>query len=294
MKGWGRFGFILTGLLLLIPLFGVAATGPEIGLSTTMIRPGDFLQIKVTAPHESLVRVVFTGSSKTLPEGDDETFYGLVAASYYTTPDVYPLGIEITKDQKVVTSLYQIQVIERKFPESRVTMNEEKRKTIMTKANEESDIKKTQEVRSKALLEAKPPLWSAPFIWPVKGTVTTDFGFIRYVNNIENGRHSGIDIGALSGTPVMACNNGIVVFSGNLYQTGFTIIIYHGLDLYTAYGHLSMLKAQADQRVVKGDTVGLVGSTGLSTGPHLHLTFRIGEIPVDPALFLEKEVGWEF
>jgi murein DD-endopeptidase MepM/ murein hydrolase activator NlpD len=292
MKGWGRLFF--SGLLLLIPLFGVTATEPEISLSTTIIRPGDFLQIKVKAPHESLVRVVFMGSSKTLIEGENETFFGLAAVSYFTTPDVYPLGIEITKERQVVTSLYQIQVVGCKFPESRVTMNEEKRKTIMTKANEESDTKKTQEVRSKALLEAKPPLWSAPFIWPVKGTVTTDFGFIRYVNNIDNGRHSGIDIAALSGTPVLAGNDGIVVFSGNLYQTGFTIIIYHGLDLYTTYGHLSMLKAQENQRVTKGDTIGLVGSTGLSTGPHLHLTFRVGEIPVDPYLFLENEVGWEF
>ncbi len=294
MKVRGRFSFILAGLLLLIPLFGVTAAEPEIVISTTTIRPGDFLQVKIKAPHESLVRAVFMGDSKTLPEGNEETFYGLIAASYYTAPDMYPLGIEITKDQKAVTALYQIQVIGRKFPESRVTMNETKRKTIMTTANQESDSRKTQEVRRKALLKAKLPLWKAPFIWPVKGKITTEFGFTRYINNIENGKHSGLDIAAPRGMPVMACNDGIVIFSGNLYQTGLTIIIYHGLDLYTSYCHLSMLKAQEDQKVVKGDTIGLVGSTGLSTGPHLHLTFRIGETAVDPKLFLEREIGWEF
>ncbi|MGE5558846.1 MAG: M23 family metallopeptidase [Bacillota bacterium] len=73
-----------------------------------------------------------------------------------------------------------------------------------------------------------------------------------------------------------------------------TVIIYHGLDVFTAYGHLSKIKAYENHFVHKGQIIGMVGASGLATGPHLHLTIRIGEIPVDPYLFLDREVDWNF
>lgn len=297
MKKWNRWlwlifsGLILINMFLQIPVLAE----PEIVVSTTSVRPGDFFQIKVQAAPESVVRVIFQGVSKTLHGSDHGIFMGLLAAYYFKEPDVYPLGVEITgPDQKMITALYEIQVIDRKFPESRIFMEEKKRKAILTSANQDSDTKKTQEARRKAIMEAKAPLWRGSFIWPFKATVTTEFGFTRYVNNIPNGRHSGIDIAAPQGTPVFATNDGQVVFAGNLYITGLTIIIYHGLDLYSSYGHLSAIKIQDGAQVTKGEVIGLVGSTGFSTGPHTHFTFRVGETSVDPNLFLDREVGWEF
>ncbi len=297
MKNQSHWLGLLFGVLILGGIFlpVAAAEEPEIALSATSVKPGDFFQIKVKAAPESTVRVIFQGASKVLQGSADRTFMGLMAASYLKDPDLYPLGVEITgQDQKVITALYQIQVTERKFPESRVFMAEKKRKSILTTPNQESDTRKTQEARKKAMLEAETPLWRGPFIWPSKGTITTEFGFTRYVNNVPNGRHSGIDIAAPQGTPVLATNDGRVVFAGNLYVTGLTVIIYHGLDLYSSYCHLSAIKIQDGSQVSKGEAIGLVGSTGLSTGPHLHLTFRVGETSVDPNLFLEREVGWEF
>jgi murein DD-endopeptidase MepM/ murein hydrolase activator NlpD len=297
MEKRNRWLYLILGGFILICLFlpVASATEPEIALSATSVRPGDFFRIKVQAAPESVVRVIFQGVSKTLPANAEGVHLGLLAATYYKGPDTYPLGVEITgKDQNVITALYQIEVTERKFPESRVVMEEKKRKTILTTSNQDSDAKKTEEARKKALREVKTPLWKGPFIWPFKGTITTEFGFIRYINNIENGRHSGIDIAAPEGTPVLAVNDGQVVFAGNLHLTGLTIIIYHGLDLYSSYGHLSAIKIQDGAQVAKGELIGLVGSTGLSTGPHTHFTFRIGEISVDPNLFLGREVGWDF
>ena len=285
------WGFIFVSIV----FNGIITAEPEIMVSSTSIRQGEFFQIKVQAAPESVVRVIFQGVTKTLQRSEDGTFMGLMAAYYFKEPDFYPLGVEITgQDQKVITALYQIEVGERKFPESRIFMEEKKRKTILTTSNQESDTKKVTEARKKAMLDAKAPLWNGPFIWPLTGTVTTEFGFTRFVNNIANGRHSGIDIAAPEGTRVLATNDGQVVFAGNLYLTGLTVIIYHGLDLYSSYGHLSALKVQDGTSVAKGDLIGLVGSTGLSTGPHTHFTIRIGETPVDPYLFLEKEVSWGF
>lgn len=288
---------LLFGMMIIVSISletGVLAE-PEILVSSTSIRQGDYFQIKVQAAPQSVVRVIFQGVSKTLQMSADGTFMGLLAAYYFNKPDTYPLGVEITgQDQKVITALYEIQVTERKFPESRIFMEEKKRKTILTTTNQESDTKKVQEARKKVMMEAKAPLWNGSFIWPHKGTVTTEFGYTRYVNNIANGRHSGIDIAAPQGTHVLATNDGHVVFAGNLHLTGWTIIIYHGLDLFSSYGHLSAIKIQEGATVAKGDLIGLVGSTGFSTGPHTHLTFRIGETPVDPYLFLGKELGWRF
>jgi murein DD-endopeptidase MepM/ murein hydrolase activator NlpD len=223
-----------------------------------------------------------------------DTFIGMVAASYYTEPGTYPLAMEIIQEQGNITAMYQIEVTERQFPEDRIRVPETTRKAILTDENQESDTRIAEGVRQKAQLEPALPLWREPFIWPLKGRLSTDFGLIRYVNNIENGRHSGLDIAAPSGTPVVAINDGQVVLAQKLYLTGLTVIVYHGLDVFSTYGHLSAFKVKEGDFVTKGNTVGLVGSTGLATGPHLHLTLRVGDIPVDPYLFLDKNPGWEF
>ena len=202
--------------------------------------------------------------------------------------------VKVTKDNQTYTKEYPIEVTKRDFPEDRVIISEQARKETLTTTHEEADSKKVAEVKQTAQIEPLPPLWDGKFIWPVRGKVTTEFGLIRYMNNIEEGRHSGIDIAASTGTPVLACNRGKVIFAGSLYLTGLTVIVHHGLDLYTSYCHLSKIAVNEGEQVNLGETIGQVGMTGLATGPHLHLTIRIGDICVDPYLFLEKEVSLNF
>ncbi|MCL6590623.1 MAG: M23 family metallopeptidase [Firmicutes bacterium] len=288
--------FVFFGVLSLIfgTLSGLRADESGIFLSTSTIRPGDLVQIKVKAPPEAKVRTIFLGVKKQLLFYSAGTFIGMLASSYYTKPGNYPLAVEIIQDQGNTTAMYQIEVTGRQFQESRIWVPEADRKTILTDENRESDTKAAQEARQKTQLEPVLPLWREPFIWPLKGRLTTGFGLIRYVNNIENGRHSGLDIAAPSGTPVAAINDGQVVLAQKLYLTGLTVVVYHGLDLFSTYGHLSAFKVKEGDFVSKGDIIGLVGATGLATGPHLHLTLRVGEIAVDPYLFLDKNPGWEF
>lgn len=274
--------------------FTLLADDSEILLSTSTIRPGDMVQIKVKAPPETKIRAIFLGVKKQLLFYGANTYIGMLAASYYTKPGTYPLAMEIIQEQGNTTAMYQIEVTERQFPEDRIKVPEATRKAILTDQNIESDTKTAQAVRQKAQIEPALPMWREPFIWPLKGRLTTDFGLIRYVNDIENGRHSGLDIAAPSGTPVAAINDGRVVLVQKLYQTGLTVIVYHGLDVYSTYGHLSAFKVKEGDLVTKGSVIGLVGATGLATGPHLHLTLRVGDVCVDPYLFLDKNPGWEF
>ena len=136
---------------------------------------------------------------------------------------------------------------------------------------------------ARAISEAK-KLWDGEFIRPASGRLTTDFAEIRYVNNkISSSRHSGIDIAAPTGTPVLATNNGKVTLAAHgLLSPGNTIVIDHGMGLFTSYHHLHTMNVKAGDLVRKGDLIGTVGSTGFSTGPHLHYSVSIYNTYVNP------------
>ncbi len=120
-------------------------------------------------------------------------------------------------------------------------------------------------------------LWDGQFIMPVEGKLTTDFAEIRYVNNeLTSSRHSGIDLAAPRGTDVKAPNNGKVTLAMNgLLSTGNTLVIDHGMGLFTSYYHLDSIAVKEGDIVEKGSVIGTVGSTGFSTGPHLHYAVSI-------------------
>ena len=267
---------------------------PEVWFSSEELRPGDFIQIKVKAPDDALVRVSFRESTRELWKTGQNEFIGFLPVSYYNTPGEYQVSVLVKTATDLQTKSFPIRLIERKFPESRVYVPETTRKEILSNANTQSDAKTTTNSRLEAVQSGILPLWEGAFIWPVKGRISTGFGRIRYVNDIDNGRHSGLDIVSPTGTPVLAVNRGRVVYAGNLHVTGLTVMLHHGLNLFTSYCHLSAIGVKQGDLIEKGSILGKVGSTGLSTGPHLHLTFKIDEVSIDPALFLERSVEWDF
>ena len=121
---------------------------------------------------------------------------------------------------------------------------------------------------------------AAGFIWPVNGTVVSGFGW-RW------GRmHEGIDIAAPSGAPIWAAAAGTVIHAGWLGGYGNLVVVDHGNGLATAYAHASAILVGVGQSVAQGETVSLVGSTGNSSGPHLHFEVRVNGSAVDPLLYL--------
>jgi murein DD-endopeptidase MepM/ murein hydrolase activator NlpD len=121
---------------------------------------------------------------------------------------------------------------------------------------------------------------SAGFIWPVDGTVVSGYGW-RW------GRmHEGIDIAASTGTPIWAAAAGSVIYAGWLGGYGNLVVVDHGNGLATAYAHASSILVSVGQSVSQGETVSLVGSTGNSSGPHLHFEVRVNGSAVDPLLYL--------
>jgi len=126
-----------------------------------------------------------------------------------------------------------------------------------------------------------------PSIWPVDGELEGGFGGRR---NPFGGRgfefHEGQDIDAEYGDPVIAAGNGRVTIAGRQRGYGNVVYIDHGAGLSTRYGHLSQINVAVGQSVTRGQKIGLVGSTGRSTGPHLHYEVRINNQPVDPKRYL--------
>ena len=121
---------------------------------------------------------------------------------------------------------------------------------------------------------------SSGFIWPASGPVTSPFGW-RW------GRmHEGIDIGASYGSPIRAAASGTVIYCGWESGYGNLTVIDHGGNLATAYGHQSSIAVTCGQQVTQGQVIGYVGSTGHSTGPHLHFEVRVNGSPVDPMGYL--------
>jgi murein DD-endopeptidase MepM/ murein hydrolase activator NlpD len=126
-----------------------------------------------------------------------------------------------------------------------------------------------------------------PSIWPVSGALESGLGGRR---NPFSGRgyeyHEGQDIDAEYGAPVQAAASGKVMIAGRQRGYGNVVYVDHGAGLSTRYGHLSQINVAVGQTVTRGQTVGLVGSTGRSTGPHLHYEVRINNQPVDPKRYL--------
>jgi murein DD-endopeptidase MepM/ murein hydrolase activator NlpD len=126
-------------------------------------------------------------------------------------------------------------------------------------------------------------LRSVPTVWPVRGPVTRGFAS---PGSATVPYHPGLDIAASTGTPVLAAGDGTVTFAGSDPEYGNLIILEHGLGLESRYGHNSRLSVQVGDRVTRGRPVALVGSTGNSTAPHLHLEIHKDGVPVDPLKYL--------
>jgi len=123
-----------------------------------------------------------------------------------------------------------------------------------------------------------------PFTWPTKGVITLEFAG----SSIYQPFHTGLDIAGTYGDPVTPFMEGVVTHVGSLnWGYGYHVIIDHGDNVTSVYGHLSSVKVSEGQSVQPGDIIGKQGSTGWSTGTHLHFETRVYGIPVNPRAFLE-------
>lgn len=153
----------------------------------------------------------------------------------------------------------------------------------ITSINKEITINLTQKEK-----DLKKYLLSLPTFWPASGRISDDFGYRMHPISFTRQFHTGIDIAAKYNTDVVAAGSGKVIFTGYNGGYGKTVIIDHGSNITTLYGHANNILVRKGQQVDQGSLIAKVGSTGNSTGPHLHFEIRVNDVPVDPLKYLDK------
>lgn len=288
-----KFQISLLLFLFIALLFSstVLASDVEIIINDIKIQQGEI--IKVTLKSKSMdlkpsdYKAEFAGNRFSFYEGNNDVLETTIAASYWASPGINNLKI---KENNNYIYHKNIKIQKGNFPESWIEVSESKEKLVRPDEEDKKLQQKLKEDREKIAnarnKTATQKLYENNFIWPLKGKISTDFGATRYVNGRLQSRHSGIDIAAETGTSVKAANSGIITLADKLTVTGNTIIIDHGHNIFSAYAHLNKMDVQKGQRISKGEKIGEIGSTGFSTGPHLHWTIKVSNIFVNPKSFL--------
>jgi murein DD-endopeptidase MepM/ murein hydrolase activator NlpD len=199
-----------------------------------------------------------------------------------TKPGAYDLNVVVnegTSDEYTITTSFEVK--SKTFKTQYLTVDEQMNETNNDNAAIYEFAQLVKPARTESVDEK---LWEGTFDMPVNGELTTDFAEIRYVNNEQSSsRHSGLDLSVPLGTEVKAPNNGIVTFAmEGLLSPGNTVVIDHGMGLFTSYYHLNSIAVKKGQNVKKGEVIGTVGTTGFSTGPHLHYAVSIYNTYVNP------------
>ena len=251
---------------------------PCVEFSSDRASQGDILSVYVDMGFEKTAPELVSalGSGSFMDMGDN-TYEAYIPVNYDQHVDAY----NITVKAGSIEETCRLVIIDKDFDEQHMTISSETvAETTGTDANQDY-ADKIKPLWSEAGDDEK--YWTKPFIQPVEGRISTQYGLFRYTNGSTTAtRHKGIDIAAAEGTEVPASNSGRVVFADNVIITGNTVVIEHGGGLRTYYFHLSEIDCKAGDMVEQGDLIGKVGTTGYSTGPHLHFQVMIGSACLSP------------
>jgi murein DD-endopeptidase MepM/ murein hydrolase activator NlpD len=213
-------------------------------------------------------------------DGDPTKWSGLVGAGLETKPGSYPITISGVAAGVTASATVSLQVVHKKFQTRQLTVNPQ---FVNPPQGEAQRIASEQKLMADLLAQVRPErLWRGRFEMPVPGSATSSFGRLSVLNGEPRGRHQGADFRAATGTPVLAPNAGRVVLAADLYFSGNTVIIDHGLGMFSLLAHLSRIAVAQGAAVSRAELLGESGSTGRVTGPHLHWALRLGEASVDP------------
>ncbi len=276
--------------LLLAVLAGVTsagAAGVRADLYPEDPAPGEVFRVRVAAADPVSVR--FEGRQFALWPAPGGGWEGLVAVDRDARAGEADAAV-VGRDGRVLGTV-PVAVRAREYPVQRLTVSEK----LVTLSPEDRARADREAARIRAALAVRTPrrLWAGPFSLPVDGRVSSPFGTRRYYNGKRRGYHTGLDLAASRGTPVAAPAAGRVVLVGDFFYTGNTVFLDHGHGLVTGYFHLDAVSVAEGDRVAPGDELGRVGSTGRSTGPHLHWGVYLSGRKADPLSLVRATAGPE-
>jgi hypothetical protein len=287
-----------------------AANRPRLEIRPAFVEPGGLAIVVLDDPAVKPVRVAahFRGARIGFFAGGDGRPRALVGVDLATPPGAYSLAVDIRPEDTAVPAQRRaagsrrgrdaqpLRVVElltvraKEFPREDLTVP---RRYVEPDARSLARIRREQ-ARLDAILAGASPrrLWRGAFVLPAEGPLGSSFGLRRFFNGEERSPHAGQDIRVPEGTPVVAAQAGWVVLASPLYFSGNTIVLDHGLGLFTLYFHLAAFRVREGAFVDRGTPLGRSGMTGRATGAHLHWAARLSGARVDP-LLLTRDLAAE-
>jgi murein DD-endopeptidase MepM/ murein hydrolase activator NlpD len=246
------------------------------------VQPGGvaLLTVRSSSPLVSLDGQMFGRPVRFWSTAGSLEWHGLAAPGLEAKPGSYDVTVRGARaDGTVVSGKASLAIDVKRFQTRRLKVDAQ---FVNPPAEEAERIAREAKLLAALFTRTTDRLWRGPFGLPVPGEATSSFGRLTVLNGEARGRHQGADFRAASGTPVHAPNAGRVVLASDLYFSGNTVVLDHGLGMFSLFAHLSRISVSLGDTVARGDVLGNSGATGRVTGPHLHWALRLGEFSVDP------------
>ncbi|MFT5805386.1 MAG: murein DD-endopeptidase MepM/ murein hydrolase activator NlpD [Candidatus Paceibacteria bacterium] len=240
---------------------------------------------------------------------EDDVHYAIVGLSLKTKPGEYYLHLELTIESAADAELISetvppiavpstpsptpavarlsFDVADKTYPVQRLTIPNDRK--VNPYAQDMTRIRQERQDMDVAFAHFQDEAVQVDFSLPTAGRASSSFGSRRILNDQPRSPHSGMDIAAVTGTPILSPSAGMVVAQGDYFFNGNTVLVDHGQGLVTMYCHLSEISVQVGDELDQGMLIGKVGQTGRVTGPHLHWSVSLNNARVDPALFLAED-----
>ncbi len=278
---------VVLGVWVLLGASGVATAADTIQIVTAArsVQPGEVVLFTASTatPVEALRARAFDRDLPTF-RLDSKTWQAVMGIDLDIAAGSYPVSFGALLDGHEIDTTVTLAVRKRVFATRTLRVDDAyvnpAAPTVQRIISEATELARVWEQ------SAQSRLWSGAFVAPVPGRATSIFGSRSIFNGQARQPHGGTDFISPTGTPIQAPNGGRVVLARELYFTGNTVVIDHGLGTFSLLAHLSVIDVHAGDRVTAGQIVGQVGATGRVTGPHLHWAVRIGEARVDPLAVL--------
>jgi len=270
-------------ILFFITLFISSLFGVSVDMSSSTISNGRTILVEFDREKDTKYEYIQIDKKKyeVFPHPiDKKRVYALLPVSYYQKPSDKKVEVHYREQGAEKSKSIFVRIEDGKYKKE--TIKVQKSKVNLSKKDKKRAAKEYKEALDIYNTVTKKSYISSKFIMPLESKITSDFGKARVYNDTLKGYHSGTDFRAAVGTPLKACNDGVIVLAKDRFYAGGSVIIDHGHGIYTCYYHMSKFDVKEGQHVKKGELIGLSGDTGRVTGPHLHFSARVGGVQVDP------------
>jgi len=260
--------------------------GLVVAAKSRAVQPGELVVLTITASVDlDRVRVrAFGRDVAAFPaaSASGTEWQALVGIDLDVKAGTYPVAIDA--DAGRLRTTYELMVMSKRFPTRRLTVDES---FVNPPPSEQARIEQEAKLINDVYRAPAPErLWNGPFVRPVAEAANSRFGTRSIFNGVPRSPHGGADFLSPAGTPIHAPNSGRIVVARPLYFSGNTVIIDHGLGVFSLLAHMAEMDVHEGDRVSAGQVVGRVGATGRVTGPHLHWAVRANAARVDPISLL--------